>query len=103
MDNTASPVSFAKPMREGGFEKLGLKLVVDETFTPPLADATSLVQKVRTPRPDVLLLLPTSVPDDKLVLEKLNEMGLGRGRLPVVVERRAHGRAGAAEASSART
>jgi branched-chain amino acid transport system substrate-binding protein len=84
MDNTAAPLSFVKPMREGGFDKLKLKLVVDETFTPPLADATSVVQKVRNSRPDVLLLLPTSVPDDKLVLEKLSEMGLGRGRLPVV-------------------
>jgi branched-chain amino acid transport system substrate-binding protein len=84
MDNTAAPVSFVKPMREGGFDKLNLKLVVDETFTPPLADATSAVQKVRNARPEVLLLLPTSVPDDKLVLEKLSEMGMGRGRLPVV-------------------
>jgi branched-chain amino acid transport system substrate-binding protein len=84
MDNTASPVSFVKPMREGGLEKLGLKLVVDETFTPPLADATSMVQKVRSTRPEILLLLPTSIPDDKLVLEKLNEFNLGKGRLPVI-------------------
>lgn len=84
MDNTASPASFTKPMREGGFDKLGLKLVVEETFTPPLADATSLVQKVRTTRPDLLLVLTTNVPDTKLVLEKLNEMGLGKGRIPVL-------------------
>jgi branched-chain amino acid transport system substrate-binding protein len=84
MDNTASPVSFTKPMREGGFDKLGMKLVVDEVFTPPLADATSMVQKVRNARPDLLLVLTTNVPDTKLVLEKLNEMGLGKGRLPVV-------------------
>ena len=84
MDNTASPASFTKPMREGGFDKLGLKLVVEETFTPPLSDATSLVQKVRTARPDLLLVLTTNVPDTKLVLEKLNEMGLGKGRLPVL-------------------
>src|SRR2546425_10532054 len=84
MDNTAAPMSFVKPMRAGGFDKLNLKLLVDETFTPPLADATSVVQKVRNSRPDVLLLLPTSVPDDKLVVEQCSEMGLGRGRLPVV-------------------
>lgn len=84
MDNTASPVSFTKPMREGGFDKLGLKLVVDEVFTPPLADATSMVQKVRNVRPDVLLMLTTNIPDTKLVLEKLNEMGLGHGRIPVI-------------------
>ncbi len=84
MDNTASPASFTKPMREGGFDKLGLKLVVDEAFTPPLSDASSLVQKVRNARPDFLLVLTTNVPDTKLVLEKLNEMGLGKGRLPVL-------------------
>src|ERR1700730_1879438 len=56
MDNTASPVSFAKPLREGGLEKLGLKLVVDQIFTPPLSDATPLIDKVRSARPDFLLL-----------------------------------------------
>ena len=84
MDNTASPVAFTKPMREGGFEKLGLKLVVDEIYTPPLADATAMIQKVRNARPDILLMLTTNIPDTKLVLEKLNEMGLGRGRIPVL-------------------
>ena len=84
MDNTASPVSFSKPMREGGFDKLGLKLVVDEVFTPPLADATSMVQKVRNARPDLMLVLTTNVPDTKLILEKLSEMGLGKGRIAVV-------------------
>jgi branched-chain amino acid transport system substrate-binding protein len=84
MDNTAAPVSFVKPMREGGIAALGLKLVVDETFTPPLSDCTPLVQKVRSARPDLLLLLPTAIPDDKLCLEKLHEFGLGRGRVPVI-------------------
>ena len=84
MDNTAAPVSFAKPMREGGLEKLGLKLVVDEVFTPPLADATSIIQKVRSARPDILIMLATNIPDDKLLLEKLNEFGMGKGRLPVI-------------------
>ena len=84
MDNTASPVSFAKPLREGGLEKLGLKLVVDQIFTPPLSDATPLIEKVRAARPDFLLLPISSTPDNKLVLEKLDEFGLGKGRLPVV-------------------
>src|ERR1700738_623089 len=56
MDNTASPVSFAKALRAGGLEKLGLKLVVDQIFTPPLSDATPLIDKVRSARPDFLLL-----------------------------------------------
>ena len=37
----------------------GLQLVVDETFTPPLSDATPLVQKVRAAQPDLLFFLPT--------------------------------------------
>jgi branched-chain amino acid transport system substrate-binding protein len=84
MDNTASPVSFTKPIREGGLEKMGIKLVMDEIFTPPLSDATSLVQKVRSTRPDFLFLVSTSVPDDKLILEKMHEFKLGRDRVPVV-------------------
>ena len=84
MDNTAASVSFVKPMRAHQFAKLGLKLVVDETFTPPLANATPLIQKVRSTRPDMLILLPTVISDAKLLLEKMNEFGLGRGKLPTI-------------------
>lgn len=84
MDNTASPASFTKPMREGGFDKLGMKLVVDEVYTPPLSDATSMIQKVRNARPHLLLILTTNVPDSKLLLEKMSEMGIGKGRVPVL-------------------
>jgi branched-chain amino acid transport system substrate-binding protein len=84
MDNTAASVAFVKPIRDHQLAKLGLSLVVDETFTPPLANATPLIQKVRSARPDILLLLPTAIPDAKLLLEKMNEFGLGRGKLPTI-------------------
>jgi branched-chain amino acid transport system substrate-binding protein len=84
MDNTASPVAFTKPMREGVLQKLGIELVADDTFTPPLSDATPLVQVLRSKRPDVLFLVSTSFPDVKLMLEKMAEFKLGRERLPVV-------------------
>jgi branched-chain amino acid transport system substrate-binding protein len=84
-DNTASPVSFGKQLREGGgLDKAGLKPVVDEIYTPPLSDATPLVSKVRSARPDFLLLLISAMPDCKLVLEKLEEFKLGKGRVPLV-------------------
>lgn len=83
-DNTAASVASVKPMREYLLKELGLQLVVDETFTPPLADATPLIQKVRAARPDLLFSLPTAVSDAKLLLEKLNEFGLGQGRLPTI-------------------
>src|SRR5690606_7511170 len=76
---------FVKPIKEGGIlDRLDLELVVDQTFTPPLSNATPLIQRVRATRPDLLLLLPTVVADTKLLLEKMNEFGLGRGRLPTV-------------------
>lgn len=84
MDNTAASVAFVKPIKDHQLKKLGLKLVVDETFTPPLANATPLIQRVRASRPDLLLLLPTAITDAKLLLEKMNEFGLGRGRLPTI-------------------
>jgi branched-chain amino acid transport system substrate-binding protein len=83
-DNTASPISFLKPMREGGLEKLGMKVVVDETFTPPLADATPLVQKIRSARPEFLVFVTTTISDLKLGLEKLNEFKLAKGAIPIV-------------------
>src|SRR6202047_1317315 len=81
-DNTAAPVSFMKPMRGGGFEKAGLKVVVDEVYTPPLSDATPLVAKVRTARPDFLWVISTNIPDDSLLLQKLTEMGLPASKFP---------------------
>src|SRR5713101_4947302 len=84
-DNTASPVSFGKYLREGGgLDKAGLKPVVDQIFTPPLSDATPLIDKVRSARPDFLLLLLSAMPDNKLVLEKLDEFKLTKGKLPLV-------------------
>ncbi len=83
-DNTASPVFFLKPLREGGLTKMGFKTLMDETYTPPLSDATPLIQKVRNNRPDMLLFVSTTVSDLKLGLEKLNEFRLGKGAVPVI-------------------
>lgn len=83
-DNTAASVASVKPMREGLLKKLGMDLVVDETFTPPLADATPLVQRIRAARPDLVFFLPTVISDAKLMLEKLNEFGMGQGKVPLI-------------------
>ena len=83
-DNTAAPVSFMKPMRDGGFDKAGLKVLVDEIYTPPLSDATPLVAKVRTARPDFVWVMSTNIPDDSLLVQKFAEMGIGANTLPMV-------------------
>lgn len=81
-DNTASPLAVIKALKEGGILKEnGIELVYEEVFTPPLSDASLMIQKLRRSRPDLLFLLPTSVPDIRLCLEKMNEMGV---KVPVV-------------------
>src|ERR1700722_9722765 len=53
MDNTATSVATAKALKEKLLAQEGLQLVVDEVWTPPLSDATPLIQKVRSARPDL--------------------------------------------------
>jgi branched-chain amino acid transport system substrate-binding protein len=83
-DNTAASVSFMKPIHGHVLKDEKLFAAVDETYTPPLTDATTLVQPVRSARPDWVLLASTNVPDDKLLLDKFNEYNLPPTRLPLV-------------------
>src|SRR5258705_9692799 len=83
-DNSASSVSFMKPIRAHVAKDLGLTIVADETYTPPLADATSLVQKIRSGRPDFIVCQSTNVGDDKLLLDKFAERGITPSTIPLI-------------------
>jgi len=83
-DSTAASVSFRKALDEHVIKDQKLTAVVKEVYTPPLSDATTLVQSVRSARPDFMLLLSTNVPDDKLLTEKFSEFGMGATKLPLV-------------------
>jgi branched-chain amino acid transport system substrate-binding protein len=83
-DNTAANVSFLREVREHTLKELGLTAVVDQMYTPPIADATTLVQPIRGARPDFCIMLSSNVPDDKLLLDKFAEFGLAGGRLPLI-------------------
>lgn len=83
-DNTASPVSFMKPIREFVLKDLKLTAVVDEVYTPPLADATTLVQKVRSGRPDFVMFQSTTPSDNKLLVDKFAELGITSAKVPQV-------------------
>src|SRR5215510_9430581 len=83
-DNSAASVSFMKPLREHVAKDLGLTIVADETYTPPLADATTLVQKVRSGRPDFVVFQSTNVGDDKLLLDKFAERGITASTVPLI-------------------
>lgn len=81
-DNTAASLSSVKAMKEGGLlADNNLELVVDEVFTPPLSDASSLIQQLRSRKPDLLFFLPTVISDSKLILEKMNEFNV---KIPTV-------------------
>ena len=83
-DNSASSVSFMKAIRGHVAKDLGLTIVADEVFTPPLADATTLVQKIRSGRPDFIVFQSTNVGDDKLLLDKFAERGITANTVPLV-------------------
>ena len=80
-DNTAASVFFFKPLREKLLKEKGIELVVDEVWTPPLPDATPVVQKVRSAQPDVIFFSATALPDSIQVLQKTKEFGL---KIPIM-------------------
>jgi hypothetical protein len=73
-----------KPIRDHVAKDLGLTIVADEVYTPPLADATTLVQKIRSGRPDFIVCQSTNVGDDKLLLDKFAERGITASTVPLV-------------------
>lgn len=75
-DNTAAIVFFFKPLREKLLKAKGIEIVVDEVWTPPLADATAIVQKLRSTQPDIVFYGATNFPDSIQVLQKVKEFGL---------------------------
>jgi branched-chain amino acid transport system substrate-binding protein len=83
-DNTAAIVDYFKALREAILPRLGLEILLDEVFTPPLPDATSVVQKLRAAQPDMMINGATAHSDVVTLLQKMREfavkvpmMGLG--------------------------
>jgi len=83
-DNTAASVSFRKPIEAHVLKDEHLTEVIHEIYTPPLSDATTLVQPVRAAHPDFVLLTSTNVPDDKLLLDDFSEFGMPPSKLPLI-------------------
>ncbi len=91
-DSSATPKAFLDPLRQGGLEKLGVRIVSDQVYTPPLSDATNLVQTLRSarPRPDFLIFYSSNIPDATLVMQKLHEFGMPQTKLPMVAPGAVH-------------
>ena len=80
-DNTAAIVDYFKALRESILPKFGLDIVLDEVFTPPLPDATGVVQKLREARPDMVINGATAHSDVVTLLQKMREFGV---KVPMV-------------------
>src|SRR5262247_1818721 len=72
----AATVFFFKPLREKLLAAKGIELVVDEVWTPPLAGATAIVQKLRATQPDIVFYGATNFPDSIQVLQKVKEFSV---------------------------
>jgi branched-chain amino acid transport system substrate-binding protein len=83
-DNTAASVSFMKPIRDHVLKNQHLEAVVDQVYTPPLADATAMVQPVRGAKPDFVLLQSTNNGDDKILVDTFTQYGMPATKMPLV-------------------
>jgi branched-chain amino acid transport system substrate-binding protein len=83
-DNTAAAVSFVKPIRDHVLKEQHLTAVIDQVYTPPLADATAIVQPVRGAKPDFVLLQSTNNGDDKILIDAFTQYGMPATKLPLV-------------------
>jgi branched-chain amino acid transport system substrate-binding protein len=69
-DNTAAPTAFFNAVRSDVAKKLGWTIAVDTTWTPPLADATSIAQQLQSAKPDLVLFGASNFSDAAQVLSK---------------------------------
>jgi branched-chain amino acid transport system substrate-binding protein len=83
-DNTAASVSFLKPIQDHVLKDQKLTAVVNQIYTPPLSDATAMVQPVRSARPDFVLLLSTASGDDKILCDSFTQYGMPAIKLALV-------------------
>lgn len=75
-DNTAAVVSIFDPIRETIAEELGLEVVANEVYTPPLTDASSISSSLDAADPDLILFGATNFSDASLVLSSNEQFGV---------------------------
>lgn len=75
-DSTAAVKPFMDVVRGSIAPKFGMKVVVDETWNPPLADAAIISQKVAAKSPDFIFLGTTSFSDAQQILQSNRGFGV---------------------------
>jgi branched-chain amino acid transport system substrate-binding protein len=74
-DNTAATVAYFKALRTT-LPKEGVKILLDETWTPPLADPQQLALAVRRAKPDIVFAGPTTFDDTTGLVRALKAVGV---------------------------
>ncbi|MFI1568993.1 ABC transporter substrate-binding protein [Streptomyces sp. NPDC020490] len=75
-DNTASSKIFFQVVRENLAAKLGMKVVASEIWTPPLSDASSIAQRLRSAKPDLIVYSATNFSDSSQILRASKQFGV---------------------------
>src|SRR5205823_4069565 len=75
-ENTAAAALSVRPLRVKLHKAKGIEIFVDEIWALPLADATAIVQKIRSTHPDIVCYGATNSPDSIQVLQKVKEFGV---------------------------
>lgn len=75
-DNTAAAVAFFEPISGGLAEKFGWEVVVNETWEPPLSDATPIARRLRSAQPDAIFYVATNFSDSTQVLRANEQFGV---------------------------
>lgn len=74
-DNTAATVAYFKALR-ATLPKQGIKILLDKSWTPPLADPQQLALQVRDQHPDVVFAGPTTFDDTTGLIRALKAVGV---------------------------
>jgi branched-chain amino acid transport system substrate-binding protein len=80
-DTTAAVKPFMDVVRNSITPKLGMKVVVDETWSSPLADAATLSQKVAAKSPDFIFIGTASFSDAQQILQSNRGFGVKSANL----------------------
>jgi branched-chain amino acid transport system substrate-binding protein len=75
-DNTAASVFIFDPIRDRVAGEMGLEIVADEVWTPPLTDAAPISERLRSAQPDLIVFGATNFNDATLILESNEQFGV---------------------------
>jgi branched-chain amino acid transport system substrate-binding protein len=75
-DNTAAAVGFLDPINNELASQFGWEVVVNESWEPPLSDATPIARRLRSTEPDAIFYVATNFSDSSQILRANRQFGI---------------------------